>query len=105
MELRKRYSNLYIPSDFCAANFLWQDAFPPHRPFSMDHQCNFHIVGKEVEPLFETETVLEPPDVDYTYSAKVSILKMSHKKYFLLTKLFKKINSLYCFFYCLKCLH
>ncbi|GFT00938.1 cell division cycle and apoptosis regulator protein 1 [Nephila pilipes] len=74
MELRKRYSNLYIPSDFCAANFLWQDAFPPHRPFAMDHQCNFHIVGKDIEPLFENVAVLEPSDADYTYSAKVMLM-------------------------------
>ncbi|PRD26390.1 UNVERIFIED_CONTAM: Ccar1 [Trichonephila clavipes] len=85
MELRKRYSNLYIPSDFCAANFLWQEAFPPHRPFAMDHQCNFHIVGKDIEPLFENDAVLEPSDADYTYSAKVmlmstpSLMEIFHK--------------------------
>ncbi|KAG8199715.1 hypothetical protein JTE90_022161 [Oedothorax gibbosus] len=75
MELRKRYSNLYIPSDFCAANFVWQDAFPPHRPFSMDHQCSFHIIGKESEPVLEIDSSVEPPDdVDYTYSAKVMLM-------------------------------
>ncbi|GBN35288.1 Cell division cycle and apoptosis regulator protein 1, partial [Araneus ventricosus] len=74
MELRKRYSNLYIPSDFCAANFLWQDAFPPHRSFAMDHQCNFHIVGKDIEPVLENDAILEPPDADYTYSAKVMLM-------------------------------
>ncbi|XP_035205018.1 cell division cycle and apoptosis regulator protein 1-like isoform X2 [Stegodyphus dumicola] len=74
MELRKRYSNLYIPSDFCAANFLWQEAFPPHRPFTLDHQCTFHILGKDVEPLVENDAVLEPSDADYSYSAKVMLM-------------------------------
>lgn len=71
MELRKRYSNLYIPSDFCAAKFLWQDAFPSNRPFTMDRQCNFHIVGKDIEAVFENDAVLEPSDADWSYSAKV----------------------------------
>ncbi|XP_054708113.1 cell division cycle and apoptosis regulator protein 1-like [Uloborus diversus] len=74
MELRKRYSNLYIPSDFCGVNFLWQEAFPPHRPFSMDHPCTFHIIGKDAEPVFENDAVLDAPDADYSYSAKVMLM-------------------------------
>ncbi|GFQ79820.1 cell division cycle and apoptosis regulator protein 1 [Trichonephila clavata] len=89
VELRKRYSNLYIPSDFCAANFLWQEAFPPHRPFAMDHQCNFHIVGKDIEPLFENDAVLEPSDADYTYSAKVMLMSTPS-----LTEIFHKSCAL-----------
>lgn len=72
MELRKRYINLYIPSDFCSASFLWQDAFPSHNAFSLDHPCNFHIVNKDSESLIENEVIQEPSDTDHLYSAKVS---------------------------------
>ncbi|KAF8781684.1 cell division cycle and apoptosis regulator protein 1-like [Argiope bruennichi] len=89
MELRKRYSNLYIPSDFCAASFLWQDVFPLHRPFVMDHPCNFHIVGKDTEPILENDAVLEPPDADYTYSAKVMLMSIPS-----LNEIFKKSCAL-----------
>ncbi|GIY44712.1 hypothetical protein CEXT_495602 [Caerostris extrusa] len=76
LELRKRYTNLYVPSDFCAADFLWQEAFPAHRPFGIDHQCNFHIVGKDVDPLYENDAIIDPPDADYGFSAKVMLMSI-----------------------------
>ena len=72
MVLRSRYPNLYIPSDFFNAAFRWSEAFPAHRPFSLGNQSTFYIMHKEVEPVDKVEAVLEPPDADHLYSAKVS---------------------------------
>ena len=71
IELRRRYSNMYIPSDFFRSTFTWQDAFPLPRPLGMGSSCAFHIMSKDVEPLEKNEAVLEPPDANYKYSAKV----------------------------------
>ncbi|CAH2322013.1 cell division cycle and apoptosis regulator 1 isoform X1 [Pelobates cultripes] len=74
MELRRRYQNLYIPSDFFDAQFTWVDAFPISRPFHLGNYTNFHIMHKEVDSLEKNTAVLDPPDVDHTYSAKVMLL-------------------------------
>lgn len=71
MELRRRYQSLYIPSDFFNAVFTWVDAFPLTRPFQFSNACNFHILHKEVDPLAKNTAVLDPPDANHTYSAKV----------------------------------
>lgn len=71
MELRRRYQSLYIPSDFFDAVFTWVDAFPMTRPFQLNNACNFHILHKEVDPLVKNTAVLDPPDANHTYSAKV----------------------------------
>lgn len=73
MELRRRYQSLYIPSDFFDAVFTWVDAFPLIRPFQLSNSCNFHILHKEVEPFVKNTAVLDPPDVNHTYSAKVFV--------------------------------
>ncbi|XP_013879868.1 cell division cycle and apoptosis regulator protein 1 isoform X2 [Austrofundulus limnaeus] len=74
IELRTRYQSLYIPSDFYNAVFTWVDAFPLTRPFQISNACNFHILHKEVDPLVKNTAVLDPPDVNHTYSAKVMLL-------------------------------
>ncbi|KAK1905985.1 Cell division cycle and apoptosis regulator protein 1 [Dissostichus eleginoides] len=74
MELRRRYQSLYIPSDFYNAVFTWVDAFPVTRPFQNNNACNFHILHKEVDPLVKNTAVLDPPDANHTYSAKVMLL-------------------------------
>ncbi|MEQ2278866.1 Cell division cycle and apoptosis regulator protein 1 [Ameca splendens] len=74
MELRRRYQSLYIPSDFFNAVFTWVDAFPLTRPFLFSNACNFHILHKEVDPPVKNAAVLDPPDVNHTYSAKVMLL-------------------------------
>lgn len=73
MELRRRYQSLYIPSDFFDAVFTWVDAFPFTRPFQFSNACNFHILHKEVDPLVKNTAVLDPPDANHTYSAKVRL--------------------------------
>ncbi|TRY60789.1 hypothetical protein DNTS_032221 [Danionella cerebrum] len=74
MELRRRYQSLYIPSDFFNAVFSWVDAFPISRPFTFGNFCNFHIMHKEVDSPVKNTAILDPPDANHTYSAKVMLL-------------------------------
>lgn len=93
VDLKKRYPNLYIPSDFFHANICWQRAFPLHRPFSLNHPCGFQVLPKDtlppppLEPLTALgdgseappappppPAVLNPPDLDFSFSAKVMLL-------------------------------
>lgn len=70
--LRGRYANLYIPSDFFNARFRWTEAFPLHRPFNITaHSCDYHVMHKEVEPLEKSDAIIDPPDADHLFSAKV----------------------------------
>ena len=80
LTLRSRYPNMYIPSDFFHAAALWSHAFPIHRPFKLGHACQFHVMDKEVEAVDvkRLDSLLEPPDVDYTFSAKVAFIKFLH---------------------------
>lgn len=73
LEIRRRYTNLYVPSDFFSTQFRWIDAFPPNNPFTLNKPCQFHIMSKEIDPISENDAVLEPPDADYLFSAKVSL--------------------------------
>ncbi|OXB74715.1 UNVERIFIED_CONTAM: hypothetical protein H355_001547 [Colinus virginianus] len=74
MELRRRYQNLYIPSDFFDAQFMWVDAFPMSRPFQLGNYCNFYVMHREVDPIDKNAAVLDPPDADHLYSAKVMLM-------------------------------
>ncbi|XP_017775351.1 PREDICTED: cell division cycle and apoptosis regulator protein 1-like [Nicrophorus vespilloides] len=76
LETRHRYSNLYIPSDFFCSQFRWMDAFPADKPFTLNKPCSFHIMHKDVDPVLENESVLEPPDADYLFSAKVMLMSV-----------------------------
>ncbi|XP_058468218.1 cell division cycle and apoptosis regulator protein 1-like [Malaya genurostris] len=74
LELRRRYHALYIPSDFFLSQIRWIDAFPPNEPFTIRKPCAFHVMHKDVEPLYPNDTNLEPVDADYLYSAKVMLM-------------------------------
>ncbi|XP_015117706.1 cell division cycle and apoptosis regulator protein 1 isoform X2 [Diachasma alloeum] len=76
LEIRRRYQNMYIPSDFFSTNFRWVDAFPPHMPFTLNKPCSFHVMHKDVDGVVENSAVLEPPDADYLFSAKVMLMSM-----------------------------
>ncbi|KAK0097267.1 hypothetical protein PV326_002719 [Microctonus aethiopoides] len=76
LEVRRRYQNMYIPSDFFSTNFRWVDAFPPHMPFTLNKPCTFHVMHKDVDPCIENNAILEPPDADYLFSAKVMLMSM-----------------------------
>lgn len=80
MELRRRYQSLYIPSDFFDAVFTWVDAFPLTRPFQLNNACNFHILHKEVDPLAKNTAILDPPDANHTYSAKVRLSEIQYSQ-------------------------
>lgn len=80
VSLKSRYTNLYIPSDFFNASFEWTEAFPCYRPFQIGNHCGFHVMHKDVEPLTANDSVLDPPDADHLFSAKVNRF------------IFKKIN-------------
>ena len=74
LEVKRRYQNMYIPSDFFSTNFRWVDAFPPHMPFTLNKPCSFHVMHKDVDSVAENTAILEPPDADYLFSAKVSFI-------------------------------
>lgn len=67
----QRYTNLYVPSDFFSAQVTWGETFPPQAPFSINNPCAYHIMSKELESPNTNDAVLEPPDADYRFSAKV----------------------------------
>lgn len=74
VEIKKRYQNLYVPSDFFSSGVKWTEAFPANAPFSISKTCTFHVMNKEVAPLSAIDAVLDPPDADYLYSAKVMLM-------------------------------
>uniref|UniRef100_A0A1B6HYQ2 SAP domain-containing protein n=1 Tax=Homalodisca liturata TaxID=320908 RepID=A0A1B6HYQ2_9HEMI len=76
LELRKRYNSMYIPSDFFSSTFKWVEVFPPQRALSLGRPCVFHIMHKDVDPVMENDAVLDPPDANYLFSAKVMLLSM-----------------------------
>lgn len=78
MTLRSRYNNMYIPSDFFNASFLWTDVFPAHRPFTLGNSCDFHIFPKSVTPPTKLDSILDPLDADYRFNVKVMVAKMSY---------------------------
>ncbi|XP_063443899.1 cell division cycle and apoptosis regulator protein 1-like isoform X3 [Mytilus trossulus] len=72
--LKSRYSSMYVPSDFFKANFTWMDAFPLTRPFQLGRNCEFHVLHKDVESINTSDALLDPPDVDHSFNAKVMLL-------------------------------
>jgi hypothetical protein len=62
-----------VPSDFFSSRQLWTEAFPLYRPFELGHACQFHIMDKDIDfPAKDGfKAVLDPPDADHLYSAKV----------------------------------
>lgn len=71
MTLKSKYMNMYIPSDFFNASAPWVDNLPMARPFSLGQPCKFHVMHKDVPPLSPETAVLDPPDADYKFCAKV----------------------------------
>ncbi|KAK5650094.1 hypothetical protein RI129_001123 [Pyrocoelia pectoralis] len=76
LEIRRRYANLYVPSDFFSSYFRWVDAFPADKQFSLSKPSLFHIMHKDVDPFVTNDAVLEPPDADYIFSAKVMLMSV-----------------------------
>lgn len=86
VQLRKRYPSLYVPSDFSEASIEWPRTTPIENPLSVSASpVTFHVLHKDVDCPGEKLPVLSPPDADYRFSAKVSLLKLmpyESKKYF-----------------------
>ncbi|KAK4883304.1 hypothetical protein RN001_006623 [Aquatica leii] len=76
LEVRRRYTNLYVPSDFFSSYFRWVDAFPADKPFALSKPSLFHIMHKDVDSVSTNDTALEPPDADYIFSAKVMLMSV-----------------------------
>lgn len=74
LELRRRYTNLYVPSDFFFTEIRWSESFPPDATFSIQKPCTFHIKHRTVDSIKDNDAVLDPPDADYLFSAKVNYL-------------------------------
>lgn len=82
MEARRRYQNLYIPSDFIYGSNKWNEAFPLHKPLSLQRPSSFHIM-KDVNVLEHDEkAILDPSDADYSYSAKVMLMSSEFLSFF-----------------------
>lgn len=73
LELRRRYNNMYVPSDFFYSRIRWSESFPCHAPFSIKKPSAFHIFHRSVENPngADDKSVFEPSDADDTFSAKV----------------------------------
>lgn len=78
-ELKQRYQNLYIPSDFFQTEILWPETFTPDKPFVLRQPCSFHLMYKDIVPppeLANDESLLEPPDADHSFSARVMLMSV-----------------------------
>lgn len=77
LETRRRYPNLYVPSDFLISENRWVNVFQPQKPFTLNRPCLFHIM-KDVSSVDESveKAVLDPPDADYSFSAKVMLMSL-----------------------------
>ncbi|XP_050306432.1 cell division cycle and apoptosis regulator protein 1-like [Anthonomus grandis grandis] len=74
LDIKKRYTNLYIPSDFFHTINSWVDTFPVDKPFALTKPCSFHLMYKEHDPVTDNGAIFEPADADYTFSAKVMLM-------------------------------
>lgn len=76
IDVRRRYSHLYVPSDFLSSTFSWISSFPNNRPLPLDKPVSFYIFDKDCDPPEENAAVYEPSDADYAFSAKVMLLSL-----------------------------
>jgi len=72
LDISKRYSNMYIPSDFFHLSLDWATGFSLHSRLRLGAATKFHICHRDVDPLEPFPETVDPPDADYRYSAKVS---------------------------------
>jgi hypothetical protein len=45
-DLKKRYNNMYVPSDFFMADHSWMKSFPVHDGFKIQYASTFHVFNK-----------------------------------------------------------
>lgn len=78
-ELKQRYQNMYVPSDFFHSEVRWAESFTPDNPFVLRQPCAFQLMHKEIAPPPETatdDTLLDPPDADHSFAAKVMLMSV-----------------------------
>lgn len=73
LDVKNRYSNMYIPSDFYHLSLDWSTAFPLYRPFVLGNGTKLAICHKDMAPIEPFPEEVDPSDCDYTYSAKVDL--------------------------------
>lgn len=73
LEIRSRYTNMYIPSEFFYSRIRWSESFPCHAPLSIKKPSAFHVFHRTVENPngADNGAELDPPDADDTFTAKV----------------------------------
>ncbi|CAB4060828.1 unnamed protein product [Lepeophtheirus salmonis] len=88
IELKKRYGNMYVPSDFFASDHSWMNSFPMDQPLNIHSPAVFHVFNKDVvEPPVVSDAVYDPPDADHTYNVKVMLMASLAPEEFLRKKL------------------
>lgn len=77
-DLHKRYTNLYIPSDFVRAELSWKQSLNLENPITFSpNAIDFHILHKDVDYPFADSDPLptdQPEDADPRYIVKVLLL-------------------------------
>uniref|UniRef100_A0A915DXN7 SAP domain-containing protein n=1 Tax=Ditylenchus dipsaci TaxID=166011 RepID=A0A915DXN7_9BILA len=75
LDLRKRYSTMYVPSDFIRCNMSWLKSIQLDEPIKFSpHPINYTVLHKDVD-LEELDVTLEnPPDADSRFIVKVLLL-------------------------------
>ncbi len=75
MQLRRRYTNLYIPGDFFDVRPAWIASIPLDQPIRMHSPVAFHILDKIIDrPSRVDNAILDAPDADSRWQAKVVLL-------------------------------
>ena len=76
-DLKKRYNNMYVPSDFFMADHSWMKSFPVHDGFKIQYASTFHVFNKDqVESPLLSDAIFDPTDADHSFSAKVMLMAM-----------------------------
>lgn len=94
LELRHRYNNLYVPSDFFRTEIPWPNQFRPDAPFVIKQPCAFQVSvhpsesrpylpvlrsqvmhkDMEVADITSSDHAEEATDADHTFCAKVMLM-------------------------------
>lgn len=54
-DVRARFANMYIPSDFMQCEQAWLDSLALHRPLPLADAVHYHIMSKGVPPVRKSD--------------------------------------------------
>lgn len=75
IELHKRYSQLYVPSDFIRCEMLWKSSFSLETPITFASTgLDFHVLSKDIDYPTDDLPSEQPEDADARYFVKVLLL-------------------------------